>query len=130
MAKIKFKENFKFGYKFVAASTFIALIAFFLLLFYLPEGQKWWSVLAFLLIPLSPIITGLQKITISYPLVVVIVYLVLGFTLNWWHPGWVLFFTIPIFYIFFPHGLLKSFEKKEDKEDKDGDDKEKSVYDL
>ncbi len=131
MAKIKLKENFKFRAKFVAASAFIALIAFVLLFVYLPEDKRWWSLLAFLLIPLSPIITGLQKITISYSLIVVVVYLVLGFTINWWHPGWVLFLTIPIFYIFFPHGLRKSFVRVEDEKEATNEDKNnKDVVDL
>ena len=33
-----------------------------------------------------------------YPIVVTIIYLLLGFTLDLWHPGWILFITIPIFY--------------------------------
>ena len=61
--------------------------------------------LAFLLVPLAPVMVGLEKITISYSLFITIVYLVLGFTMHWWHPGWVLFLTIPIFYIFFPKGI-------------------------
>lgn len=132
MGKIKLKENFKFRTKFVAASVFISLIAFILLMVYLPEGKKPWSLLVFLLVPLSPIITGLQKITISYSLIVVVVYLVLGFTINWWHPGWVLFLTIPIFYIFFPRGLRRSFERVDKKDDDNKDDGEKgtSVYDI
>ena len=35
-----------------------------------------------------------------YPLVVTVIYLILGFTFNLWHPGWILFITIPIFYSF------------------------------
>ena len=110
----------------------ISLIAFILLMVYLPEGKKPWSLLVFLLVPLAPIITGLQKITISYSLIVVVVYLVLGFTINWWHPGWVLFLTIPIFYIFFPRGLRRSFERVDKKDDDNKDDGEKgtSVYDI
>lgn len=33
-----------------------------------------------------------------YPIVVVIVYLILGFGLKLWHPAWILFLTIPIYY--------------------------------
>lgn len=32
------------------------------------------------------------------PILCVIIYLLLGFILNWWHPGWVIFFLIPIYY--------------------------------
>ncbi|MDR1016839.1 MAG: helix-turn-helix domain-containing protein [Coriobacteriales bacterium] len=33
-----------------------------------------------------------------YPLLVVIVYLVIGFAFGWWHPGWLLFLTVPLYY--------------------------------
>lgn len=33
-----------------------------------------------------------------YPIAVVIIYLVLGFAFNLWHPGWFLFLTIPFYY--------------------------------
>lgn len=33
-----------------------------------------------------------------YPIIVTILYLFLGFTLHWWHPGWMLYLTIPIYY--------------------------------
>jgi len=33
-----------------------------------------------------------------YPVLVVIVYLIIGFMFNMWHPGWMLFLTIPIYY--------------------------------
>lgn len=33
-----------------------------------------------------------------YPLVAAIVYLLLGFCGNWWHPGWLIFLTIPLYY--------------------------------
>ena len=34
-----------------------------------------------------------------YSLVVVVSYLVLGFFFNLWHPGWILFLTIPLYYL-------------------------------
>lgn len=33
-----------------------------------------------------------------YPVLVVIIYLAIGFLFGWWHPGWVLFLTIPFYY--------------------------------
>lgn len=33
-----------------------------------------------------------------YPLLVTAVYLALGFLGNWWHPGWLVFLTIPLYY--------------------------------
>lgn len=36
--------------------------------------------------------------TFPYPVACVIIYLVMGFVFGWWHPGWVIFLTIPIYY--------------------------------
>lgn len=33
-----------------------------------------------------------------YPLVVTVIYLLLGFVFDIWHPAWILFITIPIYY--------------------------------
>ena len=34
-----------------------------------------------------------------YPVVVTVAYLALGFCFNLWHPGWIIFLTIPLFYL-------------------------------
>lgn len=34
-----------------------------------------------------------------YPVFVVFAYLVLGFFFHLWHPGWIIFFTIPLYYL-------------------------------
>jgi len=34
-----------------------------------------------------------------YPIIIVILYLALGFDYDIWHPAWLLFFTIPIYYM-------------------------------
>jgi hypothetical protein len=34
-----------------------------------------------------------------YPIVITFLYLVLGFSFNLWHPGWLLFLTVPIYYM-------------------------------
>lgn len=34
-----------------------------------------------------------------YPVLVTLVYLLLGFIGGWWHPAWLLFLTIPVYYI-------------------------------
>lgn len=36
--------------------------------------------------------------TFPYPVLCVIIFLVIGFVFGWWHPGWVIFLTIPIYY--------------------------------
>lgn len=33
-----------------------------------------------------------------FPVLVTIVFLLLGFCGNWWHPGWLVFLTIPLYY--------------------------------
>ncbi len=33
-----------------------------------------------------------------YPVLVVMIYLILGFSYCWWHPGWLIFLTIPFYY--------------------------------
>ncbi len=33
-----------------------------------------------------------------YPVFVTIAYLLMGFLGNWWHPGWIIFLTIPVYY--------------------------------
>ena len=38
-----------------------------------------------------------------YPIIVTIIYLIIGFTFGWWHPGWILFITIPIYYVIAEH---------------------------
>ncbi|MDE6408537.1 MAG: hypothetical protein K2K48_05335 [Anaeroplasmataceae bacterium] len=36
------------------------------------------------------------KIIVATPMITVIIYLLLGYCLNAWHPGWIVFFAIPI----------------------------------
>ena len=40
-----------------------------------------------------------KKLNGIYPIFITGLYLVLGFWFNLWHPGWLLFFTIPLFYM-------------------------------
>lgn len=112
------KRGFRFREKFVAASLLISIIAFVLLRYYLKDNKEY-AWLVFLLPLVAPFVTGLKKITISYSFLVIIVYLILGFTCNWWHPGWVLFLTIPVFYIFFPKGIKRSVIRISDDDDDD-----------
>lgn len=42
-----------------------------------------------------------------YPIFVTIIYLILGSLFNWWHPGWLLFLTIPLYYT-----LVEAIAKK------------------
>ena len=49
-----------------------------------------------------------------YSLVVVVSYLVLGFFFNLWHPGWILFLTIPLYYLPLCAGLAVKAGMKEE----------------
>lgn len=40
-----------------------------------------------------------KPVIFCYPVLVLIVFLLLGFAKSLWHPAWILFLTIPIFYI-------------------------------
>ena len=40
-----------------------------------------------------------RRMRTPYPLLVTIAYLVLGFVFHQWHPGWIIFLTIPLFYL-------------------------------
>ncbi len=57
-------------------------------------------------------ILGIDSISGLYPLVVVIAYLVMGFVWNLWHPGWIIFLTIPVVEIFLPKRKMKFVKKK------------------
>jgi len=35
---------------------------------------------------------------IPYPVIVTAIFLLIGFAFKMWHPGWVIFLTIPVFY--------------------------------
>ncbi|MDR2657643.1 MAG: helix-turn-helix domain-containing protein [Oscillospiraceae bacterium] len=73
---------------------------------------NWWHPgwLLFLTIPLyytvpdfehEPLRSALLKF--PYPVLITLVYLSMGCFLNWWHPWWLLFMTIPLYYIFAAH---------------------------
>ena len=40
-----------------------------------------------------------RRMSFPYPVFVTIAYLVLGFVFHLWHPGWIIFLTIPLFYL-------------------------------
>ncbi|MGW8113837.1 helix-turn-helix domain-containing protein [Caproicibacterium sp. NSD3] len=57
---------------------------------------KWVLVLG--CIVLCPIIARVCHLEGVYPVLITILYLVLGFLFDLWHPGWMLYLTIPVFY--------------------------------
>lgn len=48
--------------------------------------------------PVQPIKRRNPLYTFPYALLVALIYLVLGFVFGLWHPGWVIFLTIPFYY--------------------------------
>ena len=56
----------------------------------------------------------LNWLACCYPVVVTFVYLLFGFFFNLWHPTWLLFLSIPIFYSYY--GVVKKEEKRSRKE--------------
>ena len=40
-----------------------------------------------------------RRMRFPYPLFVTIAYLVLGFMFHQWHPGWIIFLTLPLYYL-------------------------------
>ena len=46
-------------------------------------------------LPAASAVLGLGDV---YPIIVVIVFLITGFLLDNWHPGWMLFLSIPLYY--------------------------------
>ena len=41
----------------------------------------------------------MQRHSFPYPVLVAIAYIILGACFNLWHPGWLLFLTIPLYYL-------------------------------
>ena len=68
------------------------------------EWKKWkvrllWLLTLVLMVALPNLTSalGLQEV---YALIVTMVYMLTGFLLDNWHPGWLLFLTIPLYYSF------------------------------
>lgn len=40
-----------------------------------------------------------RRMMFPYPIWVMAAYLILGFVFHMWHPGWIIFLTIPLFYL-------------------------------
>lgn len=87
----------------VGLVALLAVTAFLLLGFTVGYWQFAW--LVFLLIPITAILTGwlvtgkkdiAGMITGIVALLATIAYMILGFAFGLWHPGWIVFMSIPI----------------------------------
>ena len=63
---------------------------------------------------------------ILVPVLTVGIYLVLGFVLQAWHPGWVIFFAIPLYYTWkatmYRYRAIRNGDEDDDDDDDDDDD--------
>jgi transcriptional regulator with XRE-family HTH domain len=82
----------------------LTIIAYLVMGFTIPDGYGWtrgW--LVFFLIPiLLTLVTAVRKRKPSYfayPVLVAGIYLFVGMVYGFWHPHWIIFLTIPIYYI-------------------------------
>lgn len=87
-------------------TTLGVIIAYLLLGFLIKDGTGWRNYwVLFLLIPIAPTILPAiyyRKFTaFAYPIAATMVYLSLGMFLDLWHPTWIIFLTIPVYYIVF-----------------------------
>lgn len=88
----------------------VATLAYLLVGFLLPRGWEYGWLLLFSIPLFSSIVRAVQEhnfFYVSYPTIIAMVYLFLGMWKGWWHPQWILFLTIPIYY-----GIAKIIEHK------------------
>ncbi len=103
------KERKKALYKSIGSSIdliFIigTLIAYIILGFLLPNGEgwsKWWVLMIFSLVPGEIFKTIAFKKANSFPICIIAtgIYCTLGVFMNLWHPTWIIFLSIPVYYI-------------------------------
>ena len=60
--------------------------------------EKLLLLLTLALMAVLPLACHILHLGDVYAIIVVIVYLVLGFLIDYWHPGWLLFLSIPLYY--------------------------------
>ncbi|MFA6619659.1 MAG: helix-turn-helix domain-containing protein [Bacilli bacterium] len=118
--------------------TILATAAYLLCGFLIPNVRLGWGScwIVFFLIPLaSTFVAALKKrrfCAFAFPVLVTAIYLLLGVVYGLWHPEWVIFFSIPVYYMAFgpideairrhlrEKGIL--YDGDDDDEDDDDDD--------
>lgn len=135
----------------ISSGVFTLLCIIFYVLFgcLYPDPAFAWSIgwLVFLLIPLlTTFIKAIEKhhfCAFAFPVLVVGVYVLVGMLIGQWHPEWVMFLAIPVYYsIFGPidhyidekrflNGKVHLHVKKDNgKDDDDDDDDDDDVIDV
>jgi len=126
--------------------TLLCAATYLLCGFLIPDARLGWGAcwIVFLLIPLAPtFISALKKrrfCVFAFPVLVTAVYLILGLVYGLWHPEWVIFLSIPVYYaVFGPideaihRNLVKRgivSEGKDSDEDEDSDEEKKKKDDA
>lgn len=115
--KERHKVSTKIGNLVSVIYLFFAFLGFLLMGFLLENGWYYsWAFLVSVPVVMS-FFTALEKKKVSdfcYPVLIVIIYCLVGVLSNIWHPTWVIFLTIPLFYIIsspLDEYLLKKNEK-------------------
>ena len=105
--------------------VFISCIIIFLVLGFVWNYWKWCWLLLLVPIVTSSLFNAIEDKNPShfaYPILMTIIYLFLGLAYpgGIWHPTWILFVTIPIYYSI--TSSIRSKNRKDDDEDEDDDD--------
>ncbi len=113
----------------------LAVIAFLLMGFLWTENAMGWRVgwIVFLLVPIgSSLSSAIKKkkfTSFDFPILVAAIYLILGLGWGLWHPEWIIFLAIPVYYaIFAPIDKALSAKRAEkDNDEAKANEKEKGT---
>jgi len=62
--------------------------------------------------PTSPVKPAYNWYMFPYPIIILFAYILIGFFFEIWHPTWLLFLTIPVYYQLVTVNRVKTFRKK------------------
>ena len=128
--KERYKKISTFDHIFTSVMYVVAVIIYFTISF-IYEGQ-WQRLWVIFLVPvfLSSIISCIKKRRVTpfaFPVFVAFIYLGIGVYFSLWHPTWIMFISIPIFYTLggtIDSAIAKKRNEKVDPDDIDDDDEE------
>ena len=126
--EIKRNKRYSLIQGILSGSLFIvATIVYFIISFNKPsEWSRLWIVY-FVPIIITSIVSSLKHrrfCEFCYPVLATLVFFILGFYFDMFHPGWIVFITIPVFYSVFGPIDKAIAEKRGEKVDIDDDDDE------
>lgn len=85
-------------------AVFLSIVVYLILGFILKDGfRNYWPIL-FLIIIVPSIYDAIRKhkfCDFAYVIVIVMIYTFIGMLTGLWHPYWVLFITVPVYYVIF-----------------------------